>query len=504
MTDIAGELARVGVAFDQPTLSLLHQRQAALTVAIFRVCFSHDTPAIPTNRLHAMVDAQMEELRSEGVVDTPAATGRDLCQRWRQRDWLRRTFDEGGGEVYELTSSAQDALKVVASLTRERASLSEHRIATILDAARKFNAEANPSRQARADILNAQIADLSRERDRLLSGGEITPVTAEFMLDGYLDLLNLVSALPGDFSRVQESFVRVRSQILQAFNEEHSHAGDVVDEYLRRVETLTTQTPEGRAFQGAFTLLRDDELLLQLRQDLGALLDHPLAGDILNDADRRELRGTVAMIRRGLDAVIAQRTRVARTLREHLQTRNVARDRELDATLRQLDAELAKWLAGTGPRTQVPLDLLPEQVEVSHLRTRFHNPDENTAPPPLQDVSEHRPAEMTLEELRAQGGPSLALWLRVLADALTGPYAPASASALFNAAGDELRRPVEVLGLLHLATNRADLTRDETTDEVYLTVRPDGTTRSLLAPRLVTSAPAASAGDPDDAKEMLL
>lgn len=485
MTEIAGELARVSVAFEQPTLSLLHQRNAAVTVAMFRVCFSAEAPALPTNRVHAMVQANLDDLRAQGIDVLPNTTGRDLCQRWRQRDWLKRTTGDDGGEMYELTSAAQDALKVVASLTRERAALSEHRVATIVDAARKFNAEANPSRAARADILNDQIAELTRERDRLLAGGDMAPVTPEFMLDGYLDLLNLVSALPGDFARVQESFTRVRADILAAFREEDSHAGQVVDVYLRRVDALTTQTPEGRAFQGAFALLRDDALLAQLREDLTALLDHPLAPEILNDADRRELRGTVAMIRRGLDAVIGQRTRVARTLREHIQTHNAAHDRELDATLRQLEVELATWMATSGRRARVPMSLLPEQVEVEHLRTRLHDPGEDTPPPPLRDVSDERPEELSVEELRAQGGPSVQAWR-----ALLGAELPDTEGAheVFNAADPAMRRPVEVLGLLHLATN-GEMVQVGDGVEHYQAVRTDGTTRTLAAAHLVAAPP---------------
>src|SRR6185312_14294003 len=104
-----------------------------------------------------------------------------------------------------------------------------------------------------------------------------------------------------------------------------------------------------------------------LREDMGALLDHPLADGILADADRAELRGTVRLVRDGLDRVLSQRSRVTSTLKEYIVSHDGARDRELEQTLRQVESELATWMAGSGPRATVALPLLPARVDVDHL-----------------------------------------------------------------------------------------------------------------------------------------
>ncbi|PWU47502.1 DUF3375 domain-containing protein [Micromonospora sp. S4605] len=485
MSDIVGELARVAGAFDQPTLALLYKGHARVVIAIFRSVFSRDSRTIPAARLHAQVDAYLDELRSAGVMDLPAGSSRDLCLRWMRGQWLVRSVEDDGTEVYTLTSHAQDALNLVTSLTRERASLSEHRIATIVNAVRRFNTEVNPDRATRVEILNSEIARLARERDRLLDGGELPRASADYMLEGYGELLQLVAALPSDFARVEEAFATLRSQILSSFRAEDRHAGDVIDDYLRRTDSLMTATAEGRAFEGAFTLLRDDELLLQLREDLAALLAHPMAEEILNDADRRDLRGTVGLIRRGIDGVLGQRNRVTATLREYIQTHNTVRDRELDSTLRQLDAELAQWMTVAGPRSSVPLPLLPARVDVNHLRERFHNPDDESAPPPLRDMATERPDDLSLADLLAQGGPSLTP-LRVAIDqALASDEPLTSLGRLFDMLDAPLRRPVEIFGLLHLATNMDSLVRDGERRETYRTIRPDGSGRELAVPVIV-------------------
>lgn len=482
MNNIVGELARVRSAFETPTLTLLHQQRAPVVVAIFRSAFSRDRPAIPAARLHEQVDTYLDQLRLDGHPDLPTGSGRDLCLRWMRGQWLVRSTEDDGTEVYSLTSHAQDALGLVTNLTRERASLSEHRIATIVAHVRRFNAEANPDRAERVRILDSETARLAAERDRLLEGGPLNDVSADYMLEGFSELLQLIAALPGDFARVEEAFVALRGHILASFQAEDRHAGEVIDEYLHRADTLMTATPEGRAFEGAFALLRDDELLLQLKEDLTALLTHPLADDILNDGDRRDLRDTVALINRGINSVLAQRNRVTATLRDYIVTHDVARDRELDAALRHIDAALGVWMRTAGPRRTVPLEMLPRDVDVTHLRERFFTPDEDASPPPLADVSDHRPGDVLLADLLAQGGPQLDALRRALAS-LAEPGAVSTLGELFATLDPALRRPVEIFGLLQLAHNSTSLAPAAGV-ESYPTVRPDGSTRQLTAPKV--------------------
>lgn len=487
MSDILGELSRVQGAYEQPTLTLLHQRLAPVILAIFRSSFSRDTRTIPAARLHHQVESYLDELRLNGVADLPTGTGREICMRWMRGQWLVRSTEEDGTEIYTLTSHAQDALALVKGLTRERASLSEHRIATIVAAVRRFNREVNPDRASRVQLLELDIARLTRERDALLDGQDLPQPSPDYMLEGYGELLQLVAALPSDFARVEEAFNTLRAEILAAFRAEDRPAGEVIDDYLRRADNLMTATPEGRAFEGAFTLLRDDALLLQLREDLGDLLTHPLADDILLDADRRELRGTVALIRRGIEEVLAERNRVTAALRDYIVTHDITRDRELDSVLRQLDGELTTWMLTAGPRAAVPLPLLPSRVDVTHLRERFHDPQAEAGPPPLTEVTPDTDDVPSLRELLLAGGPSLEPLRSAVDTALAGPDTGTTLGGVFNKLPNELRRPVEVLGLLHLATNHDELTEQDG-HEVYTAIRPDGSARTLRVPRIGPSA----------------
>ena len=396
--------------------------------------------------------------------------------------WLVRALDETGQEVYTLTSHAQQALELVKTLSRDRATLSEHRIATILNTVRRFNGEANPDRGARVSILNAEIARLGAERDRLVDGEELERPSEDYMLDGFTELQLLISALPSDFARVEERFAEIRAEILASFRAEDRPAGEVIDSYLARADSLMTATPEGRAFEGAFALLRDDAMVAQLREDLNALLDHPTSDGLLADADRSELRGTVRLIREGLDRVLSQRSRVTSTLKDYIVSHDAARDRELEQTLRQIESELMTWLATSGPRATLELPLLPARVDVEHLRERFHDPADDVGPTRLADTPAAEDARPSFAAVMTQGGPSITVLREKLEEALRSLDPAASLGEVFDSLDPALRRPVEILGLLHLAADH-ELTAEPTL-EMYRAVRPDGSERTFAVPRV--------------------
>lgn len=483
MADISGELARVQDAYAQPTLTLLGKTTAPVVVALFRTAFPRDTQTVPAARLHDRVEMLLGELRQS--VDPkvmPSGTGKDLCRRWMRDQWLILTTDESGAEVYTLTSHTQQALRLVESLTRDRTgNLSEHRIATIMNHLRRFNSEVNPDVGERVTILNEEMARIKRERDRLVDGGDLPPVSDDRLLEGFVEAQQLLSGLPGDFSRVVEAFARFRTQKIDEFNREDVTSGAVVKAYLSHVDGLSA-TPEGRAFNGAFQLLRDDDQLTVLRGDIEALLCHPRTADILDTEDRAELASTVSMINDGLKRVLDQRARSTSTLRDYISRHDVSRDRELASVLRDLELELTSWMQSAGPRTRIPMELIPGRLDVSHLRERFYDPAEDVALPPLTEAG-RTPDAPTLEELRLRGGPSH-LELRSAIESALELADDVTLASVFNALPDELRRPVEVLGLFPL-THTHGLEESGTT-EVLDTVRPDGSRRRLRIPQFVS------------------
>lgn len=484
MNDAVGELRLVEQAFARPTLRLLSGATAPLLVAVLRLAFDQDRRRIPTDQLHAQVDALLDLFRAEGVP-APNGTGREVCRRWMKNKWLVRLPVDDGTESYELTSYALEALEVIQNLSSERSLLSESRLAAILDAVRRQAIEASPDAQSRIERIDAEIAKLEAERDRLASGGELEPASADRMMEGYDNLVDLIGQLPSDFKRVEEGIRALRDVIITDFRGDMRPLGEIIDEYLARSDSLL-ETAEGKAFEGALGLLRDEAMLLQLKRDLEVILNHPFTAALTAD-EVRVFRGTVNMVRRGLDDVLQQRGRVTGTLREHIVNHDAVKERELSGVLDALHGELTTWVQSSSVRSKCPVELLPGPVAtLPHVRERFYDPGDHLPPDALAEPDGVAGDELSLDEIRRQGGPLLVRLQSELAK-VAEPGVSVTAGAAFGDFPDDLRRPVEVLGIVHLLARVGALDESEG-HEVVEAVRGDGSGRTLAMPIVTISS----------------
>lgn len=332
-------------------------------------------------------------------------------------------------------------------------------------------------------------------------------ITDDRMVDGYANLMDLVGQLPSDFKRVEESVLGMHRQIMHDLREDDSVLGAVLGRYLEDENHLLRSTAEGRAFVGAFVLLRNADLLDELRDNVQVLLDHP-AATTLDARDIAEIRAVVAVIRRGTEDVLEQRRRLSRTLREHIVHRDAVVERELDLVLRGIERELVIWMETAGPLAKVNVDLLPAGIELGHLKDRLWDPASAAPPPPLGRPDDDMPAPPTMAELRAAGGPSLPELRAAVIDA-TGRAGQASIGEVFGLLPPQLRRPVEILGLLYLAGTTdgpdsdaaAPPDRESCDVEDLDAIRPDGHHRTFRIPQLILTPAHAAALAADEDEE---
>lgn len=474
MSGIVSEFARVNDAFSRPALSLLEYKWAPLTVSVLRLSFSHDRTRVPADRLHHQVDTFMEELVLSGHP-VPSEKGRELCLTWMQRQWLLRT-SALDGEEYSLTSHALEALEIVTSMGKERALLSESRLATILAAARRGALEASPDIERRVTILDAQIAELTEQRTRISAGLE-APVSDDRVMDALASLQDLLDQIPSDFKRVEEAMSGMHRTLLDRFRDGDSNVGEVVSDHLESATNLLQSTPEGRAFTGAQELLRDEDMLGELRDNLSILLEHS-AASALSTSERRELQSAVSAIQDGKNSVLSTRHRLTKTLKDHIISHSKAPNRELESVFRAIDRDLHIWMETARPRDRLPVQLLPSPLEIETLKTRFWDPVANASPPPLEDTSHEAPPPVDWETFRQLGGPTMPK-LRELLDTT----AATSLGEAFDSLPLDMRRPVEVVGLLQVATDQDRYHREQDLEE-YVAVRPDGVTVPFTLPKI--------------------
>ncbi|MBU8579994.1 DUF3375 family protein [Brevibacterium luteolum] len=479
-TDIETDLIRVEQALETPTLKLLDRKSARIVLPVFATLFQPgSSDPIPVERFHARLDAMLNELAALGH-DVPKTNGRQLAMQWMRERWLYR--DPGKGEeTYRPTAHAEQALDYISRVTRNQINVSASRIETIQRVVSDAAMLANPNREERIRRLDEEIARLAAERERLADGGELAPVSDSELIEQFSNVLRELDSLPSDFRRVEESVRVMHKDITQRFREEDRPIGQVIDDYLTEASHLFTDTAEGRAFTGARDLLHRRDLLNTLRQDLSTILQHPTA-DALTDDEARKMRTATKVIRRGINGVLLQRQRLSATLREYIENYDHIRNRELDETLRGIDQQLRLWMQHATVRDQVDIELIPSTLELDMLKLRTFDPDNERAPEPLADVTAEAPEVQSLEEVRQQGGPSLTDLRQRITSLIDSDEHTPTAAVLFNDLPDDLKRPVEILGILHLFA-QLDAELDVTHPELVTSQRPDGTYRSFLIPR---------------------
>ncbi|GAA1983383.1 hypothetical protein GCM10009718_20810 [Isoptericola halotolerans] len=490
LSPLAAALAGVEQAFAAPTLGLLHKAEAPLVVALLRCVFTPDRPTVATEQLHVEVDDLLAGLRSavSGAAETPARgvpddPARVLCTRWVRERWLVRSLDDTGAERYQLSSYATEALDVVARTQGTRGLVSESRIRTLLVTVEDLARDAHPDREARMRELRSRVDETQAELERLEAGGQVESVAPSRLVEQYDHVLSLVRELPADFARVAESIAVLQREMVTRLRQDERTTGVVVADYLDASENLLERTPEGRAFAGAMELLGDPDLLDGLERRVGSILAHPFAADL-----PAEHRAVLASLRSQLvgaiEVVLAAQARASRTVTAQVRHHNPLRDRELDDALREATAAMADWFPSSGRAARVDPLRWFERARPGRLRTALHDLRPETPPDGLEDWADDPAPSDEIADLRAMGGPQHAAILAHLGT-LTGP---SSVGQAFAAGPQDLRRPVELLGYLDVATDGAadggtsgDVPADDL--EQVTAVRADGTARDFVLPR---------------------
>lgn len=479
--------ARALSAFRTPTLDLLHGRYAPFVIATLSLVFSVDRPAVEISDAHAEVAEILDELRAagydEGERALPAGTAREICRYWVRVGWLVPQID-GDTEVYRLSAHAVGALEIAGRTSGGRTRVSNSRVRTLLEAVERLSdhAETDPA---------VRIARLTRERDALdaeisrLERGMAEPIDDEELLEEAEHVLHLARELPADFTRVAESIKAMQRDVVADLRRDVRPTGEVLREYLQRGQHVMQSTPEGRAFAGALRLIGDPERIDALTDQLHTLLTQPFTR-LMDGEQRRELDAIARRVELGVEEVLTAQRRASRVITAQVRTHDPIRDRQVDDLLRDVMSGLQAWTHSSSSEATVDVLRSLPTADIGHLRQTVSDIRPPRPPAPLASADEQ--AEILDADTRAWGGPRYAE-LEAHVAALGEEFDLADA---FEAADDDIRRPVDLVGLLEIAHRNGMSEGGDVS--VVEALRPDGTTRRFA----FTAVTARTSKEPDD------
>lgn len=495
MADVVRLAETASKVVERPVVRLLRRHNQTVWIAVLSAAFpdldsalDDGSAGIPVEDFHARVDAMLAELAMAGhqVPQRGDArmNGRDFSQALLNDQLLGLSANTNR---YTLTQGAVEALEFFERLGSDRTVATTARIATILQVSRELAAMVTQDPDSRIGQLKrqqrrveAEQKQIQEELDRLHAGEPVSQTPDDVLINAYANLEDLLSRLPSDMARIRESVDAQHRRLARNIREGNQSTGQSVLDYVDELDTLLTDTAEGRAFMGMREVLSDDATLRELHNDLCATVDHELFQTVLNVDERRAMTSMRAFFRTSVNGVRARMDRCMSTLRAAAQSGSQIEEREFARVLNALQNAMAEWLSGESPRAVLPFHLLPEPWDMEVLAESFDTSLADGPPPAFADVSALRPEPPSREEIMALGGPQRET-LAALADLIPDdPDTQWTFGELFNQMDPQRRRPVEMFGLWQAAAS-VDYRVGATPSDPFYTVRPDGSTCTYWA-----------------------
>lgn len=502
MTDPELRLLEAQEAMNNPIWRLFRQTWAPVVLATIIPVYEKNQSTIGVGEFHAQAARVMAAMRQRDPSypvdpDDPKAV-RIECRTWVEGDrWLER-YGEVDGEVYRLTPEAREVIGIVSRLKQTDAGINASRVQLVLDRvhALAVSTTVDPAERMRGlreqiDDIELQLSSKKDELKRLEEGGDVEAASDELVLTEFLSIRAEMNELPRDIKRVEDSFrslaQQIREDYLAEINGDPTRSqGEIVADYLRRAQELATADRYGRGFQAAKQLLTDDRAQARLLTDLARIIEHPFS-EVLDERDTAELRRTVHMIADSVHAVLDQRRQMTERLVRFIASRDAVRHRRLHELLNETHTALYQWVGGRGPRATVSLPVSAAPAEVATFRTK---PALKRVPTAIRPLSESRGSgrpDVDVAAMRAKGGPFYAELRDAIATA-TREGREVTGAQLFNNLSESTRRPVDIHGLLHVATQQHALRFDGPVEEFHA-VRANGERVTFLVPEITFASP---------------
>lgn len=364
---------------ESPAWSLLRAANAPVALAVLGNRFSRQQRQVSAAELIEATEADLDELRDRGFELPQNAIS--YVRGWLTDGYLVRRPGQAREELYELSNGALTALRFIEDLAAPRTSVTESRLATIVQRVRALNLETDPD-------VSRRVAALQAERDRIdaqidaLTRGELTEVDEQRAMDSATDILALASQLPEDFARVRAELEKINRGLRSQLIEDPASRGSVLDDIFRGVDLLA-ESDAGRSFSAFHALLLDPEQTLAVDEDIDQMLTRAFARK-LTDTQRVALRDLLPGMQDSSAEVSTVMTSLGRSLRRFVQSEELAEDR---AVYNQLRSTMGRALAAAPalkPYSKLELALPLTGVQLaSPSAMTLHNPTDSQTAIPL-------------------------------------------------------------------------------------------------------------------------
>jgi hypothetical protein len=207
------------------------------------------------------------------------------CAWWVRQRWLDTEMSDSGAR-YRLSPYSLRALRFVREIAEGESTVSGARLGSIAHAVRLLADMTSPDRQAQAQRIDEQIAELERRKQEVLEGRAGTAPVAQ-LREQLHEVLAMMRSLPADFRQLR-SMVEDRHKVIAREALAQTPKADVVESYLHENDLLAS-TPEGVAYRRFARMLSSSQESATIQRDLDQILAAPFAREHMTAAQRQSL-----------------------------------------------------------------------------------------------------------------------------------------------------------------------------------------------------------------------
>jgi len=312
---------------EQVSWRLLRADHAPLILAFVGNLFE-ETNEVAFSRAKVALDTELSLWREQELLDSDVSAASYL-RLWIQAGWLRELDDQ-----LSKTDACEVALRFCWQLEQRESNATASHLRIVQDAVRDLSVAISPDAKERIRLLEVRQAELQRELDDL-HAGIVHELSATEQRERIIEVYQLASVLTGDFRRFEDDIRQIDQQLRVQMIESDGKRGEVILNLLQQ-EQLLADSDAGRAFQGFFALLCDQNRNTELREQLRTILGRP-AAQYLSDKQFRFLGRLMRELGKESERVFQVRRRTEENLRQFIESGAASEMRAVDRLLGQLE-----------------------------------------------------------------------------------------------------------------------------------------------------------------------
>jgi len=371
---------------------LLRATNAPLVLAFITDLFNESNDVL-FSRAKAALELELSHGREEDWFESEKSAAAYL-REWIQAGWLRELDDN-----LSKTDASETALRFCEGLDKRDSKATASHLRIVQDAVRDLTASLSPDSKERVILLESRKAELQLEIDDL-NAGIVKQLSEAEQRERIREVYQLASVLTGDFRRVEDD-IRLLDQSLRVqMIEADSNRGEVLQDLLDKEEVLS-ESDAGRAFEGFFQLLCDQNRNMEFREQLRSLLSRSASKHLRPD-ESRYLGQLVRELTRESERVFKVRRRTEESLRAFVESGAHLENRRVEQLLGKLERLAVRFKErDIDWQVRLPLELQSGKASISSPQSmRLRNPEEQLDTSDIQaEENSHLPSQTMLDQL---------------------------------------------------------------------------------------------------------